>query len=133
MKNFLLFLSILFFAGCWFAHPANAEYRSSNSHYQAIHVRHMAQRNFTNNGRSKYVYVKQKVGQYDRNSTEVGAVQLEKNSRIRELNIAVDMTRINRIKPWDRNKKLSISHVSGGGKHLKKINVIVNSNGRLNY
>ncbi len=135
MKNVLLFLTILSVFGCWFAQPANAEYRSGNSHYQAIHIKQMAQRNFTNNGRTKYIYTEHNNTRLGNQATEIGAVKLQKNSRIRELNVAVDMKGSYRLNhsSFGKKKKISIGRVSGGNKHLKKVNVVVISNGRLHY
>ena len=135
MKNAILFLTIISVSGCWFTQPANAEYRSGNSHYQAIHTKQMAHRNFTNRGRTKYIYTEHKSTLLGNPTAEIGAVQLQKNSRIRELNVAVDMKRNYRLShsSFGKKKKISIGRISGGNKHLKKVNVVVNSDGRLHY
>ncbi len=133
MDNFLIILLIIFSTSCLGVNSADAEYRSSNTLYDTLHIKQMAKRNFTNNGRTKYVYVKQKQSIFSGNSLEIGAVKLEKNSKVQELHIAVDMNENSMMPQLNKKRKISIAPVSGASRHLKKINVQVNSNGRLRY
>jgi len=134
MKLFLFFFLSIIATGCCFISSANAgEYTVSNSRYQTLHIKQMAQRNFSNHGRVSYVYEEQEHSLYGSESTNIGAVQLERNSRIRELYIAVDLKRSQRIQRLHQRRKISIGRVSGDGSHLKSINVFVNSNGMLHY
>ncbi len=133
MDNFLIVLLITFSTGCLGVNSADAEYRSSNTLYDTLHIKQMAKRNFTNNDRTKYVYVEHKQSLFPGKALEIGAVQLEKNSKIRELYIAVDMKGNSRMQQLNKKRKTSIAPVSGAGHHLKNIHILVNSNGKLHY
>lgn len=134
MKLFLFFFLSIITTGCCFISSANADkYTISNSRYQTLHIKQMAQQSFTNHGRVSYVYEEQEHSLYGSESTNIGAAQLEKKSRIRELYIAVDMKRSQKIQRLHQRRKISIGRVSGDSSHLKSINVFVNSNGTLHY
>ncbi len=133
MDNFLIILLITFSTSCLGVHSANAEYRSGHTRYDTLHIKQMTKRNFTNNGRAKYVYVEQKLSIFPGKSMEIGAVQLAKNSKVRDLYIAVDMNGNSMMQQLNKKRKFSIAPISGAGHHLKKIDVFVYSNGRLRY
>ncbi len=133
MDNFLIILLITFTTGCFGVNSADAEYRSSNTLYDTLHIKQMAKRNFTNNGRTKYVYVKQKQSIFPGKSMKIGAVQLEKNSKVRKLHIAVDMNENSMMPQLNKKRKISIAPISDVGRHLKKIHIFINSNGMLRY
>ncbi len=133
MNKFLFFYLTISIIGYWCVNPARAEYKPSNSHYQAIHIKQMDHRGFTNKGRNKYIYVEQRKGSYGNNFSEIGSVQLGKHSRVRELFIGVDIHRNNKITRLSHKKKISIGRVYGGGSKLKKVHVLINSNGKLHY
>jgi hypothetical protein len=133
MKLFLFFFLSIITAVCCFSNSADAEGRISTSRYQTLHIKQMAHRNFSNHGRTGYVYEEQQYSLYGSKSISIGTVQLEKNSRIREMYIAVDMKRSQRIQRLSQKRKISIGRVSGDVSRLKSLNVFVNSNGNMHY
>lgn len=133
MKLFLFFFFNIIAAVCCFTNSADADDRVQNSLYQTLHIKQMAHRNFSNHGRTGYVYEEQQFSLYGSKSTSIGTVQLEKNSRIREMYIAVDMKRSQRIQRLYQKRKISIGRVSGDVSRLKSLNVFVNSNGNMHY
>lgn len=133
MDNFLIILLITFSTGCLDVNSADAEYRSSNTLYDTLHIKQMAKRNFTNNDRTKYVYVEHKQSLFPPPPKKIGAVQLDKNSKVRELHIAVDMSGNSMMQQSNKKRKISIAPVSGAGHHLEKINIFINSLGMLRY
>ena len=128
-----IFFSVVFLVTLLAGASAHAEWRSNNTHYQAMHIRQMAKRHFTNRGTVQYIYT-DKTEKKAGGVQSVGAVTLEKNNRIRQVNIAVDLSR----SPLQRsgissNRKLSIGSVSGGTKHLKKVNLVIHGNRAIRY
>ncbi len=167
MKKLISAIVILAASGCWLTGTSAAENLSGNTLYETMHIKQMAKRNFTNNGRTKYVYVERKPKvvssaapkttncyktsvpgntawdsiQRKRNknllpcgTSEIGAVHLDKNSKVHVLNIAVD-DRTMGIQPVTMKKhNVSIApvYVEGRAKRqLKKINIVVQQNGKL--
>lgn len=133
MDKCMLVLLIIFATGCWCTNSANAEYRSSNALYDTLHIKQMAKRNFTNNGRTEYVYVEHKQNLFPGKTLKIGAVQLEKNSKVRELHIAVDMKGNSLMQQLNKKRKTSIAPVSDAGHHLKKIHIFIHSNDMLHF
>jgi len=167
MNKFTTALVLIVAFGCWFADISAAENLSGNTLFETMHIKQMAKRNFTNNGRTKYVYVEHKPEfvpsvpsittkcykpsvsgntmwdnmQKKRNKdlppcgvSEIGAVHLDKKSKVRELNIAVDYKTTSMQQVSGSSKKVSIApvYVEGRAKRqLKKINIVVHQNGKL--
>lgn len=167
MKKFMPAVVMLVATGCCLGGTSLAGNISGNSLFETIHIKQMAKRNFTNNGRTKYVYVErkpelispaapEKTNCYEASisgntawnsmqrrrkknfppcgTREIGAVHLDKNSKVRVLNIAIDDKTMG-IQPINIKKhKLSIAPVYVEGKakrQLKKINIVVHQNGKL--
>ena len=128
MKINVFFLAIIISVVYGNFNTAKAEYSSSNSRYQILHIKQMAQRGFSNNGRTKYVYTNKKAAYGSNSLTEIGTSDLNKDSTVRELHIGVDWQNNFNIRKKISTKKITIGKVKGGGRSLKKVNVIVNSN-----
>ncbi len=111
--------------------PVRGEYRSKNTHYEAMHVRQMAQRNFTNNGRSRYIYSTQTRHDTSRDDKELGSVDLEEGNRVRDLHIVVDLKAKDRVRSGKR--KVTLGRVRGETSQLKKSTITVNSNGKIEF
>ncbi len=167
MKKYISAIITLVATGCWLTGTSAAENLSGNTLYETMHIKQMAKRNFTNNGRTKYVYVEHKSEfvspvaskttncsktsvsgntlwdsmQRKRNknltpcgTSEIGAVHLDKNSKVRVLNIAVDdkTMGIQPVTTKKQNVSIAPVYVEGRAKRqLKKINIVVHQNGKL--
>ena len=131
MKGKALIIFLLICGTCWTS-AASAQWHSSNTHYQAMHIRQMAKRNFTNKGTVKYVYT-DKAGFSADGTRTVGSVNLDDNSRAREVNIAVDLSKTNLRPNYHAHRKLSVGSVTGATRHLKKVNVVIHGNRKLKY
>ena len=128
-----IFFSVIFLASLLTGPASHAEWRSNNTHYQSMHIRQMAKRHFTNRGTVQYIYT-DKIEKNADGTQSVGAVSLKKNNRIRQVNIAVDLSRSPlRGSGIGSNRKLSIGSVSGDTKHLKKVNVVIHGRRTIRY
>ena len=131
MKGNVLIIFFLVSGICWTS-AASAQWHSSNTHYQTMHIRQMAKRNFTNKGTVKYVYADK--ADFSANGTQaVGSVKLDENSRTREVNIAVDLSKTNVRPDYHAHRKLSVGCVTGATRHVKKVNVVIHGNRKLKY
>lgn len=133
MKIKCFFLAVIVAVACGHTNTAEAEYRSTNTRYQVLHIKQMAQRGFSNRGRTKYVYTNKTATHDVDNRTEIGTTHLGKNSTVRELHIGVDWQKNFRLIKKTGTKKITIGKVKGGGRSLKKVNVIVNSNKDISF
>jgi hypothetical protein len=160
MNKIVFSLVLIVSVGSGIGNSANAGSASGNTLYETLHVKQMAKRDFTNNGRTKYVYVKseqqivypitssdkclkkslsgntlydakqrkQYKGLPPCGTEEIGAVHLDKNSKVRELNVAVDLPKIG-LRPLKSlsgaKPKVSLAPVYSENKLLKKINIVV--------
>lgn len=129
----ILFLAVIVAVACGNADTAEADYKSGNTRYQMLHIKQMAQRDFSNRGRTKYVYTDQTATYDEGSQNEIGTALLERNSTVRELHIGIDWRKNSRIEGKVGAKKITIGKVKGGGRSLKQVNVIVNSNKALRF
>lgn len=125
--------AVIVAAACGNTCTAMAEYRSANTRYQMLHIKQMAQRDFSNRGRTKYIYTDQTDVMEEGGRNEIGTALLGRNSSVRELHIGIDWPKNSRIGKRTTEKKVSIGKVKGGGRSLKKIKVIVNSTKALTF
>ncbi len=131
MKGYVLIIFLLICGACC-SSAASAQWHSSNTHYQSMHIRQMAKRNFTNKGTVKYVYTDKAI--FSANGTRtVGSVKLDENSRARGVNIAVDLSKTNLRPNYHSHRKLSVGCVTGATRHLKKVNVVIHGDRKLKY
>ncbi len=122
-----------------------AEDHSVNTNYEKLRIRSLARENFNNKGRSKYVYVNEPLQTEDyKNGTHtvnIGDIELEEGSKVRKLNVVLDMDKIQ--KEYDKNankhrtyrKEVKIGTITGDEDAVDRVSptIILESDSLLTY
>jgi len=126
MKTWTVFLFLVFFAL-----PCHAEEDAWNAdawgrnRFEMMKIQQRAERGFTNRGRVMYKYVDDSsLAKED--PQNIGAIVLDRNSRVREVHVGIDIDKSLHFDKKGKSDTLRIGTVDAyGSRNLEKVNIHV--------